>query len=359
MIFGGRSLDDISLDDIHLLVENQVPEGPCLEYKEAPYSGRAQDRRELLRDVTALANSSGGYLIVGIREDQAGRAAHLTPVPEPYSIAQAMRQTCLDGVRERLGGLEVRVYETVFDQGIIVFHVPFSKTRPHMVTLTGRTDFYCRYDTDKRPMTIGEIRELILTNPRFRQLVELELQARGELAAGEGQAEGIIPPYAQVITDRPVERFLQHYLLGGTVAQTMVIVSPFIGDLAGTPFELEALTEKTVADGTRLYVITREPKEAYHKAGVEALQDCPLVEIRYNRDIHAKLYLVWSRDEAESFALFGSGNLTESGLRHNIELGMMIFARGHGRAIIRDLYQWGGSTLRTKSRRVKAIRSTQ
>lgn len=358
MIFGGRSVRDISLDDIRLLVENQVPEGPYLEYKESPYSGRPQDRREMLRDVTALANSSGGYLIVGIREDHFGRAEELIPVPEPHTIAQAMRQTCLDGVRDRVGGLEVGVYETGFDQGIIVFHVPFSERRPHMVTLTNRTDFYCRYDTDKRPMTIGEIREAILANPHFRQLVELELQAKGALDGDESPVQGVIPPYAQVITDRPVERFLQRYLLGGTVAQTMVVVSPFIGDLAGTPFELEAITEKTEADGTRLYVVTREPTETYHQAGVEVLRECPLVEIRYNRDIHAKLYLVWSRDETESFALFGSGNLTESGLRHNIELGMMISARGHGRAIIHDLYQWSSFGLRSTSQLVKAIQAT-
>lgn len=83
MIFSGRSLDDISLDDICLLVEHQVPKGPHLEYKETPYGGRPQDKCEMLRDISALANSEGGYLIIGIREDYAGRAAELTPVPEP------------------------------------------------------------------------------------------------------------------------------------------------------------------------------------------------------------------------------------------------------------------------------------
>ncbi len=357
MILGGRSLGDISLDDIRLLIDNSVPEGPHLDYKEAPYSNRGQDRREMLRDVAALANSEGGYLVVGIREDYADRAAELTPFDNPGQVAQAMRQSCLDGIRDRIEGLEIVVYETGYNQGIVVVHVPFSDQRPHMMIRDSRTDFFRRYETDKRPMTIGEIREMILANPRFRQLVELELQARGALAGGEGRVEGVIPPYARVITERPVERFLQRYLMGGVVAQTMVIVSPFIGDLAGTPFELRAVTEKAVADRTRLYVITREPRELYHQAGVEVLQQCPLAEIRYNPDIHAKLYVVWSRDEAESFALFGSGNLTKSGLRHNIELGMMIFARGHGRTILRDLYQWGGYSLRTMSQRIKAIES--
>ena len=355
MIFSGRSLNDISLDDIRLLIDNRVPEGLHLDYKETPYSGRDQDRHEMLRDIIAMANAEGGYLILGVREDGTGRPLELASFDDPQTVVQAIRQTCLDCIRDRIEGLEIRAFEIGFNQGIIVIHVPPSDWRPHMTIFHKRTDFYRRYETDKRAMTIGEIRELTLANPRFRQLVELELRTGGELAAGESRVEGVIPPYAQVITERPVERFLQRYLLGGVVAQAMVIISPFIGDLAGTPFELRAVTERALADRTRLYVITREPRELYHQAGVAVLQQCPLAEIRYNPDIHAKLYVVWSRNEAESFALFGSGNLTESGLHHNIELGMMIFARGYGRTILRDLYQWGSYALRTMSQRVKAI----
>jgi hypothetical protein len=354
MVFGGRSLDDISLDDIRLLIENQVPEGPHLAYKETPYGDRPQDEHEMLRDIVALANADGGYLVLGVREDGGGQPAEIVPFDDPESIRQWIHLACQDGIRDRIPGLRVRAFETGFNQGIVVIHVPFSDRRPHMIALADRTDFYRRYGTDRRPMTIGEIREMILGSSRLRPLVESEERSAG----GEGRVTGVIPPYAQVITKRPVERFLQRYLLGGVVAQTMVIVSPFIGDLAGTPFELRAITEKTIADHTRLYVITREPRELYHQAGIQILQQCPLAEIRYNPDIHAKLYVVWSRDEAESFALFGSGNLTESGLRHNIELGMMIFARGHGRAILCDLYQWGSYSLRTMSRRVKAIRTS-
>jgi len=354
MIFKGRSLSDISLDDIRLLVENRVPEDPALDYKESPYGGRQQDRREMLRDITGMANSGGGYLIIGIREDYASRAATLTPFHEPHRRAQAINQTCLDGVRDRIEGMEVGVYETGFNQGIIVVRVPASHQRPHMVTLHKRTDFFRRYGTDKRPMTIGEIREMILSQPRFRQLVESELQAaEGEEA--EGTVAGTVPPYAQVITQRPVERFLHQYLMGGLVARILVIVSPFIGDLAGTPFELRAVTQKAMADQTRLYVITREPRAPYHQAGVAVLEQCPVAEIRYNDEVHAKLYVAWSGEETESLALFGSGNLTETGLRHNIELGIMIFARGYGRSIVRDLYHWSAFTLRSMSKRVKAI----
>ena len=355
MILDGRSLADVSLDDIQSLIDDRVPESCELDYKETPYSGRPSDIREMLRDIAALANADGGYIVLGVREDGMDRPVEMIPFEDPRKRAEAMRRACLDGIRERIDGLEIVAYEKAFNQGIIVIHVPRSELCPHMVTRDHRTDFYRRYDTDKVAMTIDEIRRKIIAGPyarRFEESLEMVEEEPGEKGGG---VEGVIPPYARVITERPVERFLQKYLLGGVSPQTLVIVSPFIGDLEGSHFKLDAVTEKADADGTRLFVITREPRDLYHEKGIEVLRRCPMAEIRYDPDIHAKLYVAWCRDEDESFALFGSGNLTESGLGRNIELGMMIFARGHGRSILRELYNWGSVTLRSRNRPVKAI----
>ena len=82
----------------------------------------------------------------------------------------------------------------------------------------------------------------------------------------------------------------------------------------------------------------------------------PYTEIRYNEDIHAKLYICWCRkNEEQSFALFGSGNLTSGGIRHNLELGMMIYSKDHGRALVRELYEWSAVALRSQSQRIKKI----
>jgi hypothetical protein len=353
MIFSGRSLEDLSLDDFRLLVDNQVPEGPHLEYKQAAYS--KSDRSEMLRDITAIANADGGYLILGIQEDGSGRAAGLTLIDDPLPIAQAMRQTCLDSIQERIEGLEIKAYEVGFNQGVIVVHIPPSDQRPHMVKLDRHTDFVRRYDTDKRPMTIGEIRELILGNPRFRRLAELELRAQSQRSDDLESAEREGSPYAQVITERTVERFLHRYLISASNTLSLVVVNPFISDLSGSVHSLRSIIDKINADRSRLYVITRPPRSDYQHAAMSLLHDCRHAEIRYNADIHAKLYVCWSRKESESFALFGSGNLTEGGLRNNIELGMMLYARGLGRKLVRELYQWGSQVLRTTSDLIKPI----
>ena len=88
---------------------------------------------------------------------------------------------------------------------------------------------------------------------------------------------------------------------------------------------------------------------------MEKFLACPIVELRYNSDIHAKLFVCWGRKPEESFALFGSGNLTTGGLRHNLELGMMILSKGHGETLVTDLYEWGGFSVRTTSQIVKQI----
>ena len=359
MIFGGRSLHDLSLSDFQLLVDNHIPEGPNLEYKESAYSGEASDIREMLRDVTALANAEGGYLVMGIREDHASRAAALTPIDEPKARVQAINQACLDGIQERIPGLEVAPYEIGFNQGIIVIRVPPSEQRPHMMARDHSTDFVCRYGADKREMTLEEIRESVLGNPRFRRLVELELLAQGQRPSIPGASKTEGPPFAQILTERTVEHFLRRYLVSPTPPHVMVIVSPFISDLAGEIYELKDVLKRVNADRTRTYIVTRPPREAYQQAGMDLLKMSPYVEIRYNADVHAKLYICWHREEDESFALFGSGNLTSSGLRYNLELGMMILARGHGKELVRELYDWSAHALRSKSERVKAIQASR
>jgi hypothetical protein len=359
MIFQGRSLQDLSLSDFKELIEDRVPEGPNLEYKETAYSGRPADIREMLRDVTALANAEGGYLVMGIREDYAGRADALMPIDDPKARAQAINQACLDCIQERIPGLEVVPYEIGFNQGIIAIHVPPSGQRPHMMVRDQSTDFMCRYGTDKRTMTLGEIRELVLGNPRFLRFAVPALAAERQesYSAGGPATEG--PPPVRILTDRAVEQFLQRYLVGSTAAQVLVIVSPFISDLAGEMYDLQDLLKRIKADKTRTYVVTRPPSAAYQQAGMQLLNESPYVEIRYNPDVHAKLYICWHRQEEDNFALFGSGNLTSGGLRYNLELGMMILARGYGKKLIRELYEWSANALRSMSERVKPMQTLQ
>lgn len=347
MILRNRSLYELSLADIKTLVDNCIPEGPHLDYKQTAYSGRPADIREMLRDVIALANANGGYLIMGIREDGFNRPIEICPIDDYLMVSQRIRQACLDGIQERIDGLEVLGYETEANKGIIVIHVPVSEKTPHMVSIDARTDFVRRYDTDKRVMTIGEIRDSFLDSPFFRKLAEIKLQVQQSAE----QPESVT--YLKILTDKPVERFLQRYMTTSG-QQTLIIISPFIGNLEGQSYTLADIIGKAKTEKGRIYIITREPQDEYHRQGLAFLEQGENVEIRYNSDVHAKLYVSWNRDEEESFAMFGSGNLTSSGTSYNLELGMMILSRDYGRKLVRELYRWGDN-LRTQSKKIKAI----
>jgi len=185
-------------------------------------------------------------------------------------------------------------------------------------------------------------------------LAELELLVNGRVFRQNSGGKKSHPPYVRIFTEKSVDQFLQKYLLSNTFPQILVIVSPFISDLAGELVDLQHVVAKINKDKTLTYVITRPAKETYQQDSIAILSQSPYVEIRYNEDIHAKLYICWCRKkEEDSFALFGSGNLTKGGIRQNLELGMMIYSHDHGRTLVRDLYEWSTSGLRTKSKRIK------
>jgi len=348
MILGSRSLHEMSLEDIQSLIDNSVPEGPHLDYKQTAYSGKAADIREMLRDVIALANAGGGYLILGVKEDGYNRPKEICSIEGILEKAQAIRQVCLDGVQERIDGLEVKGFEIEPNKGIIVIRVPTSEKSPHMVSIDHHSDFYRRYDTDKRVMTIGEIRDTFIDSPFFRRLAQIQLQIQ------ESAPQPDTITYLQLLVERSVDRFLQRFM-SNTGQQALLIVSPFIGNLKGESYELTEVLKKARSEKCRVYVITREPQDEYHKEGLAVLEQGENVEIRYNPDVHAKLYVSWNRNDEESFAMFGSGNLTSSGISYNLELGMMILSRGYGKKLVRELYHWGNN-LRTQSNCIKAIK---
>ena len=65
-----KNLSDISLQDIQTLCDNHVSEGDSIEFKAAAIGRSDEDRRELLADVCAFANASGGDLILGVKEKE-------------------------------------------------------------------------------------------------------------------------------------------------------------------------------------------------------------------------------------------------------------------------------------------------
>lgn len=138
----------------------------------------------------------------------------------------------------------------------------------------------------------------------------------------------------ELLTERMIERFLLRLFLRETKLRCIYIAAPFIASLSNSRFPLLEFRKKIEREQIHTYIISQEPDADYQKEAMQILTGCPFLELRYNPFLHAKLYMVLSEAERDSFALFGSGNLTSKALEHNIELGMMIYNVGPGKEML-------------------------
>lgn len=155
------------------------------------------------------------------------------------------------------------------------------------------------------------------------------------------------PAYVELVSEKPVERFLRMVLLSPRGIHELVLVSPIIGMLRGVSVSMTRLCEKIDRERIRTYVITNEPRREYasHQQAVSILGRCDFTEIRFNPSLHAKVYVCRFTDGG--FALLGSGNLTETSIQQRIEIGVIIHSRGRGADLFRELFDWGTVRLRT------------
>jgi len=71
----GAPVDELSARNIEVLAGNGVSEAFDLDFKGTLYGNSDKERRDLCGDVAALANTSGGVIIVGVEEDEHAIAA--------------------------------------------------------------------------------------------------------------------------------------------------------------------------------------------------------------------------------------------------------------------------------------------
>jgi len=152
--------------------------------------------------------------------------------------------------------------------------------------------------------------------------------------------------HVRLLTEGMVEHFLARLFLRDPALRSLTLVSPFINTMAECRYSLADLSAKIKAQRIPTYIVTREPAESWQQEAVELLAKNDWIEIRYNELLHAKVFIASAIQESESFAVFGSGNLTGAAATANLEVGMMLLARGAGRKLVDELYYWATNNLR-------------
>jgi hypothetical protein len=182
--------------DVRALGARGIGEGLRLDYK-VDLKLTKGGKKELARDVSAMANAEGGLLVVGVRDP---KAEGEPPKPEDFVGLAATGTFARDVESSLLGSIapplypQVRVTEDDFEDPrtgerrrfLIIGAQP--SPRLHQVTAGGDYRFYARAGYQNRPMGVEEVRLRLAAEATADE--QLDRLARDEFARIDGVFDG-------------------------------------------------------------------------------------------------------------------------------------------------------------------------
>jgi hypothetical protein len=152
--------DSIEEKDLQELVDAQVPEGLRLDFKLTNYGKSDSDKRELLKDVSALANSHGGHLVLGIEETE-GAATNVVGIDiDVDAEILRMEQILRNAIEPPISGIRMRSISLINGKKVLLLRIPRSWNPPHRVTAQGINRFYIRHSAGVHEPSVEELRAL-------------------------------------------------------------------------------------------------------------------------------------------------------------------------------------------------------
>lgn len=187
-----KKLVSITLDDLNSLIQNSVPEGKTLEYKEAVTLASDADRKEFLYDVSSFANASGGDMIFGITQNkESGYAEQIVGIPGNMDDLQLQFDSIIrDGIAPRLTGISSRYFQTGEGRHVFILRIPKSWNPPHQVVFKGVDRFYSRSNTGKYKLDVTELHNIFIASDSIRKEIARFVDERvSTIIANEGPVQ--------------------------------------------------------------------------------------------------------------------------------------------------------------------------
>lgn len=184
-----RHPDDLTEADLRRAVEEQVPEGADLDWKKDFYEGGDAAKKELAKDVSAMANTVGGVVVIGVDDGKKDHAHALAPIELPSTRGEEwMRSVLATWLQPIVPHVGIRFVQSAEQPGrvYVVITVQASPLAPHAVAQPGN-DFHfrvhVRHGTTTRTLSESEIAQ------RYRD--RFQTAADDVSRVGDIETEGI------------------------------------------------------------------------------------------------------------------------------------------------------------------------
>jgi hypothetical protein len=180
------SIDRITEADLQALIEAGVAEGRDIDFKVESWGTSDPHKKEFLADVSSLANTVGGHIVVGMREE-GGIARELVGVEvDPDKERLRLEQLARDGLQPRIMGLQIAAVKVGGGRHALVIRIPRSWSPPHRVTAQGSSRFWARAGAGKYEPDVDQLRELFAVAPTLAERIrDFRLDRIAKIKAGE------------------------------------------------------------------------------------------------------------------------------------------------------------------------------
>lgn len=164
-----------SIADLQSLIDNEIEESTELEYKSSFAMENKNWKKELAKDVSAMANANGGTIIYGIREKE-GNNGHAIPnelMPIQYTDMSKDSLSLLlsSNIQPKIDNIEITTIPFDEKSGFFVVDIPQSDTA-HQNKLNHL--YYIRRNATILEMEDYEIRDVM--NRIKHPVIELEFE---------------------------------------------------------------------------------------------------------------------------------------------------------------------------------------
>jgi hypothetical protein len=195
MPIAGKALEQVTQADLQELIDDEQQEGKLWDFKRQLPGTSDDAKREFARDVCSFANTAGGHIVFGMREER-GVAAEILPLPDVNidDLRGRFEQILYSKTQPRIVGVAgiaahaVPVVDAATGTSghVVMVRIPNSILKPHMVFWDGGYSFYARNSNGKYALDVQQLRDAFLESAGVEQRIRnFRLERIGRVASGE------------------------------------------------------------------------------------------------------------------------------------------------------------------------------
>jgi hypothetical protein len=265
-------LGQITEHNILDLIEAKAAETNVIEYKRDTYGNARQDYSEFLADVSSLANTSGGDLIIGVDA--------VNGIPDrPTPFTGNADDEILRLENSARSGLQPRV--SVSSRAIpteagyfLILRVARSYNPPHRIIRENSNRFWARSSAGKYEPNVDELRSLFTLAPRIADRTrEFRIGRLTRIAAGDAPVTLMYPDSLVVLHLVPFSAFDRDAELPMAQLQRDYVAFRPIGAQSSMAMQINFDGLLTMSNGDRSAGVERAYVQLFRGGIVEAVDN--------------------------------------------------------------------------------------